>query len=138
MKEAGKRRRDAQDDDGDALRRKVAAQELALQEACAAVMVKKEMIEEEAHASQRREGRLREVILRQLDSAEKVAEAVQDMMDAVDCPVCMERPANTALSCGHCFCCQDGCESQNFNTCAICRQEVAGRTALFGPVTSLH
>ena len=60
------------------------------------------------------------------------------MMDAVDCAICMERPANTALSCGHCFCCQDGCESKTFTTCATCRQDVAGRTVLFGPVTSLH
>ena len=54
------------------LRRKVAAQELALQEACAAVTVKRELIEEEVHASQRREGRLREVILRQLDGVPNV------------------------------------------------------------------
>ena len=71
--------------------------------------------------------------------AEKVAEAVQEMMDAVDCPICMERPANTALSCGHCFCCQEGCESQTFTTCATCRRETAAcRTPLYGPVTSLH
>ena len=69
-------------------------------------MITKEMIEKEVHASQRREGRLREIILRQLDGAEKVAEAVQDMMDAVDCSVCMLRPANTTLPCGHCFCCE--------------------------------
>ena len=60
------------------------------------------------------------------------------MMDAVDCPICMERPANTALSCGHCFCCQEGCESQTFTTCATCRRQAASRTPLFGPVTSLH
>ena len=70
---AGKRRRDAQNDGADdessaaVLRRRVAAQELALQEACAAVTVKREMIEEEVHASQGRESRLRDVILRQLD-----------------------------------------------------------------------
>ena len=79
-KDAGKRRRDARDDGGGdddersaaVLRRKVAAQELALQEACAAVTVKRELMEEEVHASQRREGRLREVILRQLDGAPNV------------------------------------------------------------------
>ena len=68
-----------------------------------------------------------------------MAEAVQEMMDAVDCPICMERPANTALSCGHCFCCQEGRESQTFTTCATCRRETAAcRTPLYGPVTSLH
>ena len=80
---AGKRRRDdrhgradhsdhsgADDESGAAvLRRRVAAQELALQEACAAVTVKREIIEEEVHASQRRESRLRDVILRQLDGS---------------------------------------------------------------------
>ena len=38
-------------------------------------------------------------------------DVLQELMVATECSICMERPASTAFTCGHCFCCQMGCET---------------------------
>ena len=118
-----KQKRDDRDEPA-ALRRRLAAQDVALQAACETVRVKKEMVDDIHEASRQREEQLRAVVLRQLDGAEKVADAVHELMMAIECPVCMEQPATTALSCGHCFCCHQGCESNNVSACPTCRAQV--------------
>ena len=133
-----KRKSDDGNEPAARLRRRLAAQDLALQAACETVRVKKEMVDDIYEASRQREEQLRAVVLRQLDGAEKVADAVHELMMAIECPVCMEQPATTALSCGHCFCCHQGCESKNVSACPTCRAQVETRTVLFGPVTWLH
>lgn len=63
----------------------------------------------------------------------QVAEKVLEVQEAMECSVCMENTASTALiPCGHCFCCLDGCVSKEVSTCPCCRSAVTGRTELFG------
>lgn len=38
-------------------------------------------------------------------------DVIQELMVAIECSICMEHPASTAFTCGHCFCCQKGCET---------------------------
>ena len=64
--------------------------------------------------------------------AEKVAEAAQEVQMAIECPVCLTRPASTAFACGHCFCSQDGCPSSTVESCPTCRESVQQRIKLFG------
>lgn len=118
------------------LRRRVAAQELALKAAYTTVRVKKELIEEETHHKKTLEEKLHKVILRQLDGAERVARVVQDLLQAIECPICFDNQASTALPCGHVFCCQVGCGSKTVLECPTCRQDAPldQRTVLFGQV----
>ena len=59
---------------------------------------------------------------------------------AIECPVCLTRPASTAFACGHCFCSQDGCPSSTAELCPICHESVHQRIKLFGfgSIESLH
>jgi len=49
-----------------------------------------------------------------------------------ECPWCMERPAKTALTCGHCYCCDEACGSSLAKLCPTCDMPVTSRTRLFG------
>ena len=60
-----------------------------------------------------------------------------DLSDAIECTLCMDRPAGTALTCGHCFCCDDDCESSRATSCPVCSMPVETRTRLYGPVQSV-
>ena len=85
----------------------------------------------------------------QLNVAEKVAEAVQEVQKAIECLVCMERPALTAYACGHCFCSQDDCPSttvprrlslSTVELRSMCHESVHQRIKRFGlgSIESLH
>lgn len=59
------------------------------------------------------------------------------IVTAIECSVCMDRTAGTALSCGHCFCCQEECGSSRVTTCPTCWKPVEARIRLFGLVQAL-
>ena len=60
--------------------------------------------------------------------------------EAMECSVCMEAGASTAMvPCGHCFCCRPTCGSHSVDVCPSCRAPVESRTVLFGAhVTSQY
>lgn len=60
--------------------------------------------------------------------AEAAGRAVAAAAEATLCVVCMERPRDTVLGCGHVFC---GDCSRPLHNCPACRQRVAMRTRAF-------
>ncbi len=62
----------------------------------------------------------------------EAAAGMEELMEELQCCVCLERRAVTALvPCGHCFCCAEGCASRVVDACPNCRVAVEGRTALY-------
>ncbi|EKX41316.1 hypothetical protein GUITHDRAFT_142025 [Guillardia theta CCMP2712] len=63
----------------------------------------------------------------------------EDLHEAIECSVCLERPAKVACSpCGHCFCCDEACGSSSLQSCPECRSSIEGRTQLYGPLCFLE
>ena len=86
---------------------------LRLEIAHAEVQVKRERIESDAQLRKVVEGKMSE------------------LMEAIECSVCMDRPAATAFSCGHCYCCHSDCGSSYIESCPACAAPVQSRTKLF-------
>eukprot|EP00802_Teleaulax_amphioxeia_P031500 Tamp_34776.p1 GENE.Tamp_34776~~Tamp_34776.p1 ORF type:complete len:167 (-),score=28.47 Tamp_34776:25-525(-) len=63
----------------------------------------------------------------------KLADKMLEDEEAMECSVCLETGASTALiPCGHCFCCRPSCASHTVDVCPSCRAPVKSRTVLFG------
>jgi len=62
------------------------------------------------------------------------ANVLAGMSDALECPICMEKNSDTALSCGHCFC--SACAAK-LDVCATCSKAVERRIPLYGAVQTL-
>jgi len=69
---------------------------------------------------------------------QRLREKLQEVETGMECAICMERVADTALTCGHCYCCAEECGSSIVATCPECDRPVTGRTKLFGDVFSVE
>ena len=57
-----------------------------------------------------------------LQQVQELADKMQQDQEEMECSVCMEAGASTALiPCGHCFCCSDPCGSATVLVCPCCR-----------------
>ncbi|KAJ1494495.1 hypothetical protein T484DRAFT_1877675 [Baffinella frigidus] len=102
------------------------------------VQVKQEGVEK-AEAALQRQAQDKAIMQSKAHQVKKIGDSLRELFDTeVDCVVCMERVADTAVvPCGHCFCCSETCGSSTVATCPTCIRPFEGRTKLFGALRSL-
>jgi hypothetical protein len=94
--------------------------DVVLKAALAAVLAKEES---ETNLLSIVEARVQEANALRVDLSRSFAQ-LTEVSESVECPLCMERQAGTALSCGHCYCCEEGCPSAELAKCPTCNTAV--------------
>ncbi len=123
------------------LRQRLAAQEIELQIAQATIEVKREQIDEARCSALGTQARLLATVDALTEAAqlrERNASELRELLEEAECPICLERPADTVLlPCGHVCCCHTECPSSEVQSCPVCSGAVTGRARLYGAITLL-
>jgi hypothetical protein len=74
-------------------------------------------------------------VMKQASATEGPHALLEQIVEEVECSVCLERPADTCFApCGHCYCNHADCGSSQLDKCPQCSKRVRRKTELFGAV----
>jgi len=125
------------------LRRREGLLSVQQEQADAVVKVKRERLassatqaaklESDLHARAAELAGLKSAAVEQGAQLQAMASKMKEAEQELECSICMERSAATALNpCGHCFCCSEDCASASAAVCPMCSRAIESRTRIFG------
>ncbi len=83
----------------------------------------------EAERATRELEEMRRVVARMAEEKARMEEEKEELKQATLCEICMDRPKNTILGCGHQLC--EPC-ALSLRVCSQCRTPVTSRTRTYG------